>query len=243
MAKPVKLFLSGATGRMGRAVARLANEDPDFEVAGGIGHGSAPGFPLFPDAEAAGELLSAADAVIDFSSPELLAGLLDRHSRTLAGKALAVGTTGLGEELEDRLRAQAESSAVLASANFSPGVSVLLALVRHASGGLGDGYRVEIVEAHHRGKTDAPSGTALLLGRAVSEGGGRQREETGFHSLRGGGVIGEHRVFFLGERERLELAHVASDRDLFAEGALRAAKWLAAKPAGWYRMEEVLGVS
>ena len=144
------------------------------------------------------------------------------------------------------------------AANFSVGVNLLTALVERAAAWLGQDYDVEIVEAHHRRKVDAPSGTALALGeppraaaawswircarraqRATRRAPGA---EVGFHALRGGDVVGEHRVMFLGDRERLELAHLAQDRALFAEGALRAARWMAGKPAGVYTMRDVLGL-
>jgi 4-hydroxy-tetrahydrodipicolinate reductase len=263
MAAPVRMLLCGATGRMGRTLAALAADDPAFEVVGGIGGepegGAADGFPLRRSVEDAGDLVRAADAVIDFSAPELLRRLLETQGEALAGRALVVGTTGLGADEERLLGAQAERSAVLTAANFSVGVNLLVALAERTARVLGEGYDVEIVEAHHRRKADAPSGTALALGEAVARGrgvalgdvrvdgrsgrpGARPVGEIGFHAVRGGDVIGEHTVMYVGERERVELTHRAADRALFAEGALRATGWLAGRPSGRYTMRDVLGL-
>ncbi len=263
MNAPVRIVLSGATGRMGQALAALIAADERSVLVGGIGREEGRacdvGCAVVHDAEHAGEVLGEADVVVDFSSPELLSALLRGQGRALAGKALVVGTTGLAEAEEVLLEEAARRSPVLVAANFSVGVNLLLALAERAAAVLGPEYDVEIVEAHHRRKVDAPSGTALALGEAVAKGrdvdlgtvrtdgrtgrpGARPRGEIGFHSLRGGDVVGEHRVSFIGERERIELAHVAADRSLFAEGALRAARWLAGRPAGRYTMTDVLGL-
>lgn len=260
----VRVALSGATGRMGHALARLIADDPEMEVAGGIGHtadGAAADLPfrVVSSSAEAGEILASADVLIDFSAPELLVDLLSRHGDALAGKALVVGTTGLSAEDEAALERAAERTAVLRAANFSVGVNLLVALAERAAAVLGDGYDVEIVEAHHRRKVDAPSGTALELARAVAHGhdvslddvrvdgrsgrpGARPRGEIGLHAVRGGDVVGDHRVMYIGERERIELAHLAQDRALFAEGAVRAARWLAGRAPGTYTMRDVLGL-
>ena len=263
MADAVRVVLSGATGRMGTTLARLMAEDGGFRLVGGIGRmpesGCDIGCPVVATPETAGAWMRDADVVIDFSSPELLRRLVEMHGAALAGVALVVGTTGLMPEEQALLTRQAQRSPVLQAANFSVGVNLLLALAERAAAVLGDDYDVEIVEAHHRRKVDAPSGTALALGEAVARGRGvklgdvrvdgrsgrpgeRPRGEVGFHSVRGGDVVGEHRVMLIGERERIELAHLAQDRALFAEGALRAAKWIAGKPAGTYTMKDVLGL-
>ncbi len=201
-----------------------------------------------------------AEAVIDFSAPAQLAALLDGCADALAGRALAVGTTGLDAHLEDRLDELARSAAVLVAPNFSIGVNLLLGLVERAARALpADRYDIEVVETHHRRKEDAPSGTALALGEAVAGGretpldsvrrdgrsgrtGARGTGEVGFHALRGGDVVGEHAVHFLGDRERIVLGHSAMSRDLFAEGALLAARWLVGREPGRYRMRDVLGM-
>jgi 4-hydroxy-tetrahydrodipicolinate reductase len=235
---------------MGTVLARLISADSDLELAGGIGRGTL---------DAAREVLRSADVVIDFSAPTLLSTLLDEHRDSLAGRAVVVGTTGLDATVLDALATLATLSPVLCSANFSVGVNLLAALVEQAARVLGDEYDAEIVETHHRRKTDAPSGTALELGRAIARGLGTDLEqvrrdgraghtaerphgEIGMHAVRGGNVVGEHRVLLLGERERIELGHVATDRALFAEGALRAARWLAGRDPGSYTMQQVLGL-
>lgn len=251
---------------MGQAVRRLIDEADDLQLAGGIdrepraGEAAAGlGCPSVLTPDSAGSLLGASDAVIDFSSPGALRSLLEHAGAALAGRALVVGTTGLGEQEQALLRQVAERSPVVAAANFSVGVNLLLQLVRSAARVLPeDRFDVEIVETHHRRKVDAPSGTALALAEAAAAAraapletvrrdgrsgqvGARPAGEIGLHSVRGGGVVGEHRVHFLGEAERLELAHIAADRTLFAEGALLAARWALGRAPGLYRMSDVLG--
>jgi 4-hydroxy-tetrahydrodipicolinate reductase len=257
-----RLVVSGASGRMGRAIARLAAESPTVHIVGGIVRvpdADLDGYPRIVDIAGAASLMADADVLLDVSRPEGLAALLDAGLR-LEGKALVVGTTGLGAALEARLDAVAEHAAVLVAANFSLGVHVLLALVARAAALLdAEAYDAEIVETHHSRKADAPSGTALALAAAVAGArqvdledvrrdgrsgttGARRSGEIGIHALRGGGVVGEHHVHFLADRERIELVHVAQDRDIFAEGALRAATWLAGRAPGRYTMSDVLGL-
>ena len=267
MPPPLRLAVGGATGRMGQTLARLAAADPSLQMVGGIAPagsaaadaGADDGYPVVRVPEAAADLLRQADVLLDFSAPELLPRLAALHPEALAGRALVVGTTGLGAEALALLDELARRAPVLHAANFSVGVNLLAALVEQATRALGEAFDVEIVEAHHRRKADAPSGTALQLGAAVArargvpldsarrdgrsgQSGERPRGEIGFHAVRGGDVVGEHRVLFLGERERLELAHLAGDRAVFAEGALRAARWLHGRPAGRYTMRQVLGL-
>lgn len=259
----VGIVLSGATGRMGTTIAALVAEDGGMRLAGGIGRmperGCDIGCAIVETPETAGAWIREADVVIDFSAPELLRRLLQMHGDALAGKGIVVGTTGLTPDEQELLRAQARRSAVLQAANFSVGVNLLLALAEQAASVLGNDYDVEIVEAHHRRKADAPSGTALALGEAVARGrrvkladvridgrsgrpGERPRGEVAFHAVRGGDIVGEHQVMLIGERERVSLGHVAQDRALFAEGALRAARWIAGKEPGTYTMRDVLGL-
>ncbi len=264
----IGIAVNGAAGRMGRTIAAIARDLPDVRIVGGSDRerlddeaAAAAGFPRIVASADAASVVAEADVVLDFSSPAGLLALLDAPGAPLAGKALVVGTTGLGEAQLERLRAAERTMAVLVAANFSIGVNLLLALAEQAARALpAPAYDVEIVEAHHRRKADAPSGTALALGRAVAAGrnasleslrrdgrsgqtGERPAGEIGFHALRGGEVVGEHRVLFLGARERLELAHVATDRALFAEGALVAARWIVGKGPGAYGMAEVLGLT
>lgn len=259
----VPVVLSGATGRMGQTLAALMADDGAVRLVGGIGRmperGCDIGCAIVETPETAGAWIAEADVVIDFSAPELLRRLLQMHADALAGKAIIVGTTGLTPDEGELLRAQARRSAVLQAANFSVGVNLLVALAEQAASVLGDDYDIEIVEAHHRRKADAPSGTALALGEAVARGravkladvrvdgrsgrpGERPRGEVAFHAVRGGDIVGEHEVMLIGERERITLGHVAQDRALFAEGALRAARWMAGKAPGTYTMKDVLGL-
>lgn len=260
----VRIVVSGATGRMGAQLGRLVRDAPDLELVGGIAPDAVPKDSTYPGvvpAAAAGELLGRCDVLVDFSAPAHLRTILEAHGGVLAGRGLVIGTTGLDEETRRALDAIGRSAAVLVAANFSIGVNVLLALARRAAAALDAArFDVEITEAHHRHKADAPSGTALALGRAVAEGRGvtlddvrrdgrsgvsgeRPRGEIGFHALRGGDIVGEHEVAFIGAHERILLGHVASDRALFAEGALSAARWIAGKPAGSYTMADVLGLT
>jgi 4-hydroxy-tetrahydrodipicolinate reductase len=266
MAEPVRVVVSGATGRMGRTLATLATADAGLRLLGGIVRDAdeaapgVPGYPVLRGLAGAGDLLRSADALIDVSAPAFLRSLLAEQAESLAGRALVVGTTGLGPEEEALLAAAAERGPVLTAANFSVGVNLLVALAERAAGVLGEGYDVEIVEAHHRRKEDAPSGTALALAGAVAAArgvelervrrdgrsgrpGARPVSEIGLHALRGGSIVGEHSVQFLGERDRIELVHRATDRALFAEGALRAARWLAGRAPGRYGMRDVLGLA
>lgn len=265
---PINVVISGATGRMGQTLVGLMANQRDFNLLGGIdkerkagGDAARYGFRTIETADTAGELVRQADVVLDFSAVAALQNLLEQHNAELAGKGLVVGTTGLTPDVL-RLLAQASvTSAVIISANFSIGVNLVLGLVDAAARVLGpDKYDVEIVEAHHRLKVDAPSGTALALGYAVANGRGvaleslrrdgrgghtgvRPHGEIGFHAMRGGDVVGDHRVHFIGTRERIEIAHSAQDRALFAEGALVAANWITGKDAGTYSMKEVLGLA
>ena len=255
------VLLSGAGGRMGGTLRRLIESGDDLELVGGIDR---EGFDVPREApvhsiEAAGGLVAAADVIIDFSAPAFLRSLIDAHGDALAGTALLVGTTGLEPADEALLDRVAAVSPVLVAANFSVAVNLLLVLAEQAARVLGEQYDVEVVEAHHRRKEDAPSGTALALGEAVARGrevdlaavrrdgrsgrpGARPGGEIGFHALRGGAVVGHHDVHFLGDLDSLTLTHHADDRSLFAAGALRAARWLAGREPGRYTMRDVLGL-
>lgn len=203
-----------------------------------------------------GEALARAQVLIDFSLPQATAGLLEAAVRH--GAAVVLGTTGLDAAAEERVGWAAARVPLLRSANMSLGVNLLLGLIAQASRAL-PGFDIEIIESHHRHKRDAPSGTALLLAReaarargldleaalrpgrvGLSE--GRQAGEIGVAAVRGGDVVGEHTVLLLGSGERVELTHRATQREVFAAGALRAARWLAGRPPGLYGMGDVLGL-
>ena len=263
----IDVVVSGATGRMGRVLGRLLRDADGLRALGGIAPdrpaegARAIGYPEIVDVADAGPLVRRADAVIDFSAPEQLSALAAGCVDELAGTALLVGTTALPDELVDVLDALTERAPVLVAPNFSVGVNLLRALVQRAARALpAEGYDIEVVETHHRAKEDAPSGTALLLGKAAAEGRGesldsarvdgrsgrvgpRPAGEIGLHAVRGGGVAGDHAVHFLGAAERITLAHSALSRELFADGALVATRWLAGRDPGRYTMNDVLELS
>jgi len=263
----IRVAVCGVAGRMGQALRELIEPADDLELAGGIDREASTGeaaarlgCPRIFTPETAGPLLAVSDVVLDFSTPTGLRALLEHGSPALAGRALVVGTTGLGDADEALLGEAATHSPVVVAPNFSVGINLLLQLVETAARVLrADRFDVEVVEAHHRNKVDAPSGTALALARAVAAGRGSRVEELlrlgrsgetgrrptgeiGLHAVRGGAVVGEHRVQFLGDTERLELVHEAADRRLFAEGALLAARWANGRAPGRYRMSDVLGL-
>ena len=245
---------------MGVALQRALEDGGNLELVGGIAQrdpGNLP-FPVVP-AAAAGTLLDSADVLVDFSKPTALAAILASSNASFAGKGIVIGTTGLDASHERAIDALARTAAIVTAANFSVGVNVLLDLVQRAARILSDGFDIEIVETHHRNKIDAPSGTALALARAAAAGRGvdladvridgrsgvtgkRPAGEIAVHALRGGAVVGEHHVHFFGDAERIELVHAASDRILFARGALQAAEWVAGRKPGRYTMNDVLGL-
>ena len=264
----LKIAIAGAAGRMGKSlIEAVMAAGPDIRLGAATVEAGDPALGLDAGVLAAGRAADVVtadslhrcagefDVLIDFTSPAALAehaAYCRRH-----GKALVVGATGLGPEHFELLGACAEDIALLQSPNMSLGVNLSLRLLGQAAAALGEGFDVEIVEAHHRHKKDAPSGTALAMGRAVAESlgrkledcavygrrgidGGRERKTIGFATVRGGDIVGEHKVIFAGPGERLEISHKASSRMTFAEGAVRAARWLAGKPPGRYTMDDML---
>jgi 4-hydroxy-tetrahydrodipicolinate reductase len=261
----IRIVVAGATGRMGRTLVRTVHETPDLSLLGAL---EAPGRPdLGQDAGVlAGipangivvtddplPLIANAQAIIDFTTPKVSVELA-----ALAAQARIVhviGTTGLSPDDERKIKAASRHAVIVKSGNMSLGVSLLAALVKQAAKALPD-FDIEILEMHHRNKVDAPSGTALLLGRAAAEGrdvsfeekqtqsrdGARGDGMIGFSSLRGGTIIGEHKIIFAGAGERIELGHVAENRTIFARGAIAAARWGQGKKPGLYSMTDVLGL-
>ena len=233
---PVRLLIHGAGGRMGQALLRLAVEAPErFAVVGAIsrkvGQRVIDGVPQFAASEMSGA--PACDVVIDFSLPEALDAVL---AHCLAhGTALVSGTTGLSAAQRDALDQAGTRLPVLWASNFSLGVAVLNDLVERAARAL-PGWDCDIVEQHHTRKLDAPSGTALTLGEAAQRGGATAR----FAAIRAGDIVGEHTVQFATLGERIELAHRATNRDIFARGALHAAAWIAGRAPGRYRIADLL---
>ena len=236
--------IMGSDGRMGRAIAAVAS-DLGATIAGGVDAG---GDPL--------ALARNCDVLVDFTAPSALEANLAAACE--AGTPIVVGTTGLTTQHHALIDNAAARIAVLQTNTTSLGITLLARLVADAAEKLGSDWDIEIVEAHHRHKVDAPSGTALLLGEAAAEGrgaplndlkvvdragliGARAEGTIGFASIRGGSIAGDHQVLFAGPGERLELIHRAESREIFARGAVRAALWLAGRPAGRYAMAEVLG--
>lgn len=249
----VRFIISGCNGRMGRVVEAICSADPEFEIAAGIDLLGA-GDRAFPVYSSPAEVQGQADVVVDFSSPAALDGLLEFG--IARGIPLVLATTGYSEEQLAAIDRAAAQIPVFRSANMSLGVNVLLELVRAAARALGDGYDLEIVERHHNKKVDAPSGTALMIADAATEVlpyqpdyvYGRQavrqprgKTEIGISSVRGGGIVGDHEVIFAGRDEVIELRHTAMSRDVFASGAVRAARFLASvdRP-GLYSMADLL---
>ena len=266
--KAIKVGIVGCGGRMGRMLVAEVLATPGLRLAAGS---EQPGSKLIGQDVAAqagfaaagarvgadpAALFKASDVVVDFTTPAATLA----HARLAAktGKALIVGTTGLGKAHIDALAKAAKQAVVVQAANMSVGVNVLLGLTERVAGLLGPDYDIEIVEMHHRMKVDAPSGTALALGQAAAKGRGvklekvskrvrdgvtgpRKAGDIGFATLRGGDVAGDHTVVFAGSGERIELTHKASDRAVFARGAVRAALWTRGKKPGLYAMRDVLG--
>jgi 4-hydroxy-tetrahydrodipicolinate reductase len=266
----MKIAIAGAAGRMGRILCRCLHEAEGFEVAGGLeprgsahvgadmgtlaGTGSL-GIAVTDDAAS---LLATVDGIIDFTTPPASVSLSGLAAE--AGLVHVIGTTGLSEADTTKIRDAARRARIVKSGNMSLGVNLLAGLVRKAAATLGEDFDIEIVEMHHRHKVDAPSGTALLLGEAAALGreidlgaqsirsrdghtGARPAGAVGFAALRGGSVIGEHSVIFAGTAERIELTHRAESREIFARGALRAARWAADRKPGLYSMADVLGLT
>ena len=263
----IRIGIPGATGRMGRMLIREIAAAPGLELAAAtdlagseaIGQDSgllagtgSNGVTIAGEAAA----LAAADVIIDFTSPA--ASVAHAAIAARAGRALVVGTTGLAAADEAALAKAAETIPLVYCANTSVGVTLLARLVEQVAAQLVDGWDIEILEAHHHHKVDAPSGTALALGEAAARGrkvaldevsdmvrkgqtGARRPGDIGFAVLRGGDVTGEHSVIFFGDSERVEISHKATDRAIFARGALRAARFAAAASPGFFDMNDVLG--
>ena len=265
----MKIAVLGASGRMGQALVRALHETPGCTVAAGLEVKGSPAvgsdigllagldplgvaitddpLPVFADV----------DAVLDFTSPAATVNFAGLAAQ--ARIVHVIGTTGLSEADQAKLEAAARHATIVKAGNMSLGVNLLAGLTARVAEALGPEFDIEILEMHHRHKRDAPSGTSLMLGQAaakargisLAERGVRTRDgdigprrdgDIGFAALRGGDVVGEHRVIFAGPGERIELAHVATDRSIFARGAVRAALWARGRAPGLYSMQDVLGL-
>jgi 4-hydroxy-tetrahydrodipicolinate reductase len=265
----MKIGIVGCAGRMGRMLMAATLDTKGTELAGGTEVQGSPhlgtdlgtlaglqpiGQSVGVDAKA---LFAASDVVIDFTRPA--ATVAHVHIAAETGTNMVIGTTGLAEADMKNLKEAGQKVAIVQAGNMSLGVNLLLGLVRQAAKALGPEYDIEVVEMHHRHKVDAPSGTALMLGRAAAEGravdhresavmsreghtGERPRGAIGYATLRGGDVIGDHSLIFAGPGERIELSHKSTSRDLFARGAIKAALWTQGRAPGLYNMRDVLGL-
>jgi 4-hydroxy-tetrahydrodipicolinate reductase len=263
----IRAVITGASGRMGQRLVALMREDTELQLVGAVTHaahaalgrdvgevaGVGPlGVQLASDLASS---LSQADVVLDFSLPA--AALTYLQQVRAVGKAMVIGTTGFTTAQRQEIEQLSKHVRCFLAANMSVGVQVMLQLLRQATTLLGPGYDVEIIEAHHRTKIDAPSGTALRMGDIVATAHGsrlddaavygrqgivgrRSDTEVGIQAIRAGDIVGEHTVIFGGIGERLELVHRTHNRDTFVRGALRAARWIVTQPPGLYGMEELL---
>ena len=267
--KPLRAVVCGVGGRLGGRILSAVRAEQGMEVVGATERPGSSQIGLDAGAVAGGEAIGVrvadsleralepgADVVIDFTAPSASM----RHAQVCAQRkvALVIGTTGFPPEARAELQARAREAPIVVAPNMSVGVNVLFRLAGEAARALGPGYEVEIAEMHHRAKKDAPSGTALRLAEVAAEAlgldaqaagvyerhgevGVRKPGTIGVQALRGGDVVGDHTVYFLADGERLELTHRATSRDNFARGAIRAARWVAGRPAGLYDMQDVLG--
>ncbi len=266
---PIKAIVAGAGGRMGGRIIAMVSEADGITLGGAFEHPDSPavgkdatalaGLPEsgITIADNLDEVIDQGDVLIDFTFHEATV----KHAKTAsqAKKPMVIGTTGFSKSELEKIAELAKEFPVVLAPNMSVGVNLLYKLVETAAKVLGDDYDIEIVEAHHRMKKDAPSGTALQLGRVAAAAlgrdfdtvavyerygniGERSKEEIGIQTVRAGDIVGEHTVLFGGIGERIELVHKASSRDTFAKGAVRAAKWIVNQPPGLYDMQDVLGL-
>ena len=264
----MKICMAGACGRMGRRILELAADTEGIAIGGAYEATSLAGIELIiggesgvprelPVSEDAAAELSQSDVLIDFTVPE--ASVANARLAAELGKPCVIGTTGLSEKQRAELKKLSERIAIVHAPNMSVGVNLLFKLTSEVAALLGLDYNVEITEVHHNQKKDSPSGTAVRLAERAAEAlgleypgnaahgreglvGARPRHEIGVHAIRGGDVVGEHTVAFIGQGERVELTHKAHNRDNFARGALRAAQFALTAPPGLYDMQDVLGL-
>lgn len=265
----IKIAVSGAAGRMGKAIMNSIEENPATELAGALEREDSPfigkdtgeligigknGVRITDSLEKA---VKKADVVIDFSTPEASMKLIE--TAVASKKAIVVGTTGFSHHQRDEIKEISRNGRVVMAPNMSIGVNLLLKLVHEAARVIGNEYDMEIIEAHHRLKKDAPSGTAIRIAEVAAAAvnrdlekvavyerkgiiGERRPEEIGIQTIRAGDIVGDHTIIFAGPGERIELTHKASSRDTFAAGSVKAAVWLFDKPDGLYDMQDVLGL-
>ncbi|MDN5315392.1 MAG: 4-hydroxy-tetrahydrodipicolinate reductase [Clostridiales bacterium] len=249
----ISIFLSGCLGRMGQVITSLAHDSDDLRVVAGsdLNTNTDPGYPVY---QAASECKEEFDVIIDFSNPAALPELFALMRKS--GKPAVICTTGLSDDQKSELSDISKQQAVFISANMSLGINILIHLAKQAAQILYPDFDLEIVEAHHKLKVDAPSGTALMIADELnntldnqleyvydrsSKREKRAQKELGLHAIRGGTIVGEHTVIFAGGEETLSIHHSAQSRDVFARGALAAAKFMNGKEAGMYSMKDLIG--
>ncbi len=266
--QPLKMAVAGASGRMGQMLIEAIGQANDMNLVGALDMAGAPslgvdagaflgkrtGILIGADSSA---ILAGADFIIDFTRPEGTLALLPHCVRH--GVKMIIGTTGFDEAGRTAIAAAANDIAIVLAPNMSVGVNVTMKLLEMAAKSFSEGYDIEIIEAHHRHKVDAPSGTALMMGEVVAQAQGRKLEDVavyaregvtgprpaasiGFATIRGGDIVGDHTVLFAGTGERIEISHKSSSRVTYAHGSLRAARFLADKPTGLFDMQDVLGL-
>ena len=259
--KKLRVVVAGASGKMGQALIEAVLADKSLQLAAALDARGSPamgrklgGVKVGSDI---GRALAAADVLIDFTRPEGTVEHLAACARL--GKAIVIGTTGISDTLRKAILEAGRRIPIAMSPNFAVGVNAMFRLAEVATGILGEGYDIEVIEAHHRQKVDAPSGTALKLGEIISSAlkrklsavavhgrygdtGARPAKQIGFHAIRGGDIVGEHTVIFAGTGERVEITIRSQSRMTYALGALRAARFLRGKRAGLYDMSDVLGL-
>lgn len=247
----IKLLLCGCAGKMGAAVKSFVNEREDCQIAAGVDLISiSQDFPVYADIS---QITESVDVVVDFSHPSALPSILE-FCQSHPGVAAVLCTTGYSPEQIEAVHAAAKALPIFYSRNMSLGINLLIELAKKAQTVLGGSFDVEIVEAHHNQKIDAPSGTALMLADAISQVNEmkytydrhsqrkkRDSREIGIHSVRGGTIVGEHQIIFAGNHEVITLSHSAQSKELFAAGAVRAAVFMAGREPGLYDMSHILG--
>lgn len=264
----MKIAIAGASGRMGRMLIETVLNNPDVTLSGALDRAGSPqlgedvgtllgkttGVVLTDDIE---QVFAASDVLIDFTRPE--GTLVHLEAALRHNVKMVIGTTGFSDEQKAQLRAAGEKIGIVFSANMSVGVNVTLKLLEFAARHFDKGYDIEIIEAHHRHKVDAPSGTALAMGETIANALGRDLKECavygregvtgerdpstiGFAAIRGGDIVGDHTVLFAGIGERVEITHKSSSRLSYAQGSLRAAQFLASRERGMFDMQDVLGL-
>ena len=263
----IRIAVSGASGRMGQAIIRQAQAEADLSVVAALEHleseslgsdaGVIAGLPPLGVEVVAEPVRGDFDVLVEFTTPAATTAHLDWCQQNES--AMLIGTTGLSDDERAAIHSAASRIPIVLAANTSVGINLCVALLETAARVIGESSDIEVIESHHRNKVDAPSGTALMLGEVVARTlgrdlgrdgvfsrqgitGAREPGSIGFSTIRGGDIAGEHTVMFIGDSERIEITHRASDRRIFAAGAIRAVKWLAGQPPGLYDMRDVLGL-